>query len=474
MADLATSTTAEQELVGRVQELTARLEALADPEARELGDDLAAAIVQMYGAGLERIFAGLAEGGEATAELRDRLARDGVVASLMLMHGLYPVPLEERVVAALDEVRPYLESHEGDVELLGVTDGVVRLRLLGSCDGCSASAATLELAIEEALQDHAPDLLGLEVEGVTEPIHVTPGAPEARERTWVPLEGADGIERGHMVTASQSLVVANVAGTLLAYRDHCAGCPAPLSGGVLLGGKLTCAGCGRAYDLPRAGRCTSEPGLQLEPVPLLRGAEGVRVAVETPRGAGSGHGDARTGSCELCPSGLSDDHRHLLHLDERRILCVCETCWSMRSGDPEYRPTGARTLWLDDFVMPEDVWAEFALPIGLAFMMRSGVTGSVVALYPSPAGATESELDLGAWARLAASNPVLDRLEPDAEALLVNRLADPAQYVIAPIDQAYALVGRIKESWEGISGGRAVQDAVGEFFDAQRARAAVG
>ncbi len=86
--------------------------------------------------------------------------------------------------------------------------------------------------------------------------------------------------------------------------------------------------------------------------------------------------------------------------------------------------------------------------------MRSSVTDGVVAFYPSPAGATESELDLDAWEALVARNPVLEQLEPDAEALVVNRLSEPHQYAIAPIDDCYALVGLIKSRWEGISGRR--------------------
>jgi hypothetical protein len=179
---------------------------------------------------------------------------------------------------------------------------------------------------------------------------------------------------------------------------------------------------------------------------------------------------AQSATCELCPLGLAEDHRHLLHLDERRIICVCETCWSMRSGDAEYRATGARTMFLEDFVMADDVWAAFQIPIGLAFMMRSSLNGQIVAMYPSPAGATESELDLDAWGRLSTANPALERLEPDAEALIVDRISDPPQYVIAPIDQAYRLVGLIKARWEGISGGTETVDAVAEFFAGLRRR----
>jgi hypothetical protein len=175
--------------------------------------------------------------------------------------------------------------------------------------------------------------------------------------------------------------------------------------------------------------------------------------------------------CDLCETTVPEDHRHLLNLLERRIECVCESCWAMRSGDPEYRPTGARTLWLDGLELPEEVWAGFQIPIGLAFFMESTIAGCVVALYPSPAGATESELHFSSWSRMIELNPILAALEPDIEGLIVNRLADPPAYAIAPIDRCYALTGIIKVNWEGISGGSRVAEAVASFFDDLRAEA---
>jgi hypothetical protein len=165
---------------------------------------------------------------------------------------------------------------------------------------------------------------------------------------------------------------------------------------------------------------------------------------------------------------IAERHRHLLHLVERRIACACESCWNVRSGDPEYRPAGNRTLWLPDLDVPDDLWASFQIPIGLAFFMDSTVTGCVVALYPSPGGATESELHFESWRRMRELNPVLDALEPDIEGLVVNRLSDPPAYAIAPIDQCYALTGAIKISWQGISGGPAVHEAVAQFFESLR------
>jgi Fe-S cluster biogenesis protein NfuA/nitrite reductase/ring-hydroxylating ferredoxin subunit len=434
--------------------------------------DRAGELIALYGDGVDRIFAAIGD------ELREQLAQDEVVANLMLMHGVYPVSLAERVEEALESVRPYLASHEGDVELLGVTDdGIARLRLKGSCDGCAASAATLELAIEQALEAAAPDLLGLDVEGVVR----RPERPAASDvAAWTPLDDAASIPRGGLMATGADLIVANVAGTLLAYRDGCAGCGEPLGSASLEGGTLTCAGCGRRYDLPRAGRCKDDEALQLEPVPLLRANGSVKVAY-APKGSdplaqGSGASASAEGSdpsahCELCPVGLSDAHRHLLHLEERRIICVCESCWSQRSGDPEFRPPGGRRVWLEDFKMPDELWANLGIPIGLAFIMRSALEDQVVALYPSAVGATEAAIDLLAWVELTSLNPALDDLHSDDEALLVNRLADPPQYVIAPLDECYRLVGHIKSSWRGISGGDEMERAVTDFFEGLRDQA---
>ena len=193
---------------------------------------------------------------------------------------------------------------------------------------------------------------------------------------------------------------------------------------------------------------------------------GLRRYVRRPPTTPAADGGAR---CELCPLSLAEDHKHLLDLEERRIVCVCPTCWSVRSGDARYRPTGSRTVWLDGLELPDALWAEFQIPIGLAFFLRSTATGGVVAMYPSPAGATESELDLEAWGRLVAANPVLEDLDPDAEALIVNRMADPHVHAIAPLDDCYRLVGIVKATWEGITGGSEMRLAVERYFDDLRA-----
>ena len=176
--------------------------------------------------------------------------------------------------------------------------------------------------------------------------------------------------------------------------------------------------------------------------------------------------------CDLCGTTVPPDHRHMLNLYERQIVCVCESCWALRSGDSDFAPTGSRTVWLEDFQLPEELWAQFRIPIGLAFFMHSSVTDCIVAMYPSPAGATESELHFETWTRLVEMNPALQSLEHDTEGLIVNRMSDPPAFAIAPIDRCYMLVGLIKASWEGISGGAGVERAIAAYFDELRGRAA--
>ena len=286
---------AGETLVERVERLTGELAEVGDPHARAVAEALMSALLELYGDGLERILDLIDDGA------REALAGDGVVASLLLIHDLYPVPLEQRVGEALEQVRPYMESHGGDVELLSLEGGVARLRLNGSCDGCPASASTLELAIEKALMEAAPDLLGLEVEGVAEPVAPPdlpgtplPLAPPANAggngnggvpalSGWLGVQGLSALPDGAQTTVEVSgaeLFVANLGGTLLAYLNACAACGARLDGGVLGGGVLGCPGCSARFDLPRAGRGVDDPGLQLDPVPLLRDGETeVKVAL---------------------------------------------------------------------------------------------------------------------------------------------------------------------------------------------------
>jgi Fe-S cluster biogenesis protein NfuA/nitrite reductase/ring-hydroxylating ferredoxin subunit len=289
---MSTEPTAD-ELVARVQELQEQFDQIANPRDRDLADAMVGAVVELYGEGIRRIVEALEMTGDAAAGLRGQLAKDDVVKSLLLIHDLYPVPLSDRVNEALDSVRPYLESHGGNMQLLGIEEGVARLRLEGSCKTCPASSATLELAVKQALDEAAPDLEGLVVEGMdgatAEPasgtelpvLQVAPGNPDTPP-SWHALDGASGVEEGrirHEEIGGVPLLVARIDGVLLAFRDSCAGCGATLSAGTLLGGHLGCPECGMSFDLPRAGLAVDNGGAQLDPVPLVPGEDGARVAL---------------------------------------------------------------------------------------------------------------------------------------------------------------------------------------------------
>jgi hypothetical protein len=177
--------------------------------------------------------------------------------------------------------------------------------------------------------------------------------------------------------------------------------------------------------------------------------------------------------CELCSIEVAAEHQHLIDPVSRRLLCCCEACAILFSGQESarYRRVPRRIRALADFRMSDAQWDSLMIPISLAFFFHSTPAERVVALYPSPAGATESLLDLASWEDLARDNPMLERLEPDVEALLVNRMGSARLYYIAPIDECYKLVGLIRMHWRGLSGGTEAWAAIGQFFASLDARA---
>ena len=170
--------------------------------------------------------------------------------------------------------------------------------------------------------------------------------------------------------------------------------------------------------------------------------------------------------CELCSQDLAPEHPHLLELPSRQLVCSCETCAVLFSGQQSARyrrvPRGRR--FLTDFRMTDAQWEGLLIPINLAFFCANSSAGKVVALYPSPAGATESLLPMETWQGLVDENPVLRELEPDVEALLVNRVGEARDYYRVPIDECYKLVGLIRANWRGLSGGAEVWAEIGRFF----------
>jgi len=247
--------------VARVEGLLEQLEQVADEPAL----DAVQALVEIYGEALARIV----DRGAAGPWVDDEL-----LAHLLLLHGLHPDDVAVRVGRALDEVRPYLRSHGGNVELVGVADGVVRLRLDGSCHGCPSSAATLRLAVEEAVRRAAPEIERVEADGAVASAALPPGAGIAG---WtvardLPAVG-DGAVLVHAVEG-QPVLFLRLGESLYAYRHACL-CGATLAGAALAGTALRCAACERRFDVRRAGRCLDAPELRLEPIPLVAGQGGV-------------------------------------------------------------------------------------------------------------------------------------------------------------------------------------------------------
>ncbi len=177
--------------------------------------------------------------------------------------------------------------------------------------------------------------------------------------------------------------------------------------------------------------------------------------------------------CELCSIGLAPEHRHLLETSLHRIACSCDACALRFENVLEGRfKLIPRDVWsLPGFQISDGQWDDFALPIELAFLVYSTPAKRMLALYPSPAGATESLLPLSAWDSLVAENPVLGTMQQDVEALLVNRVGERRLYYIAPIDVCFELVGLMRLHWRGFSGGEEVWHKIDDFFTALEARA---
>ncbi|MGW6422448.1 NifU family protein [Nocardia sp. NPDC055053] len=265
--------------------------------ARERAEQLVREVADLYGAGLARVLALVDD------DVRDRLAADDLVASLLLVHGLHPHDVHTRVRAALDSVRPYLGSHGGDVELLSVTDGVVRLELSGSCRTCPSSSVTLELAVEDAVRAAAPEIESIEVaaaqpestdalisaDSLFARVHAEARPVGEHHGSWiaVPELGELGAgEVGGFSIGGHAVLACRVGEELFVYRDHCPSCDNSLAGAALQrrdgfpvgDAVLRCPRCRAHYDAVHAGARVDGDG-HLEPLPVLVRAGELSVAV---------------------------------------------------------------------------------------------------------------------------------------------------------------------------------------------------
>jgi hypothetical protein len=184
--------------------------------------------------------------------------------------------------------------------------------------------------------------------------------------------------------------------------------------------------------------------------------------------------------CEMCSRELPAEHEHLVEPVNRKLICACDACAVLFDGSgTKYKRVPRRVLFLRDFQLTDAQWDGLMVPIEMAFFYKSTPQGKVIALYPSPAGPTESLLSLDTWTDIVGMNPILNEMEADVSALLVNRVAhargaSPAEYYLVPIDECYKLVGLIRTHWRGLSGGTEVWREIGGFFAALKKRAGFG
>lgn len=289
-----------------------RIETLLDASssggvvARERAEQLVREVVDLYGAGLERMVALLGE----RPDLLERFVADDLVASLLLVHGLHPHDVERRVRAALDSVRPYLGSHGGDVELLGVEGSVVRLRFSGSCKSCPSSTVTLELAVKDAIAAAAPETDEIVVvddpapanlisaESLLSHLHASlPDNAAHAAGSWFAVPELAELEPGEVggfAVGGLPLVVCRLGDDLFAYRDRCPACTHSMAGAQMqrrAGGAagdavLRCPVCKAHYDVRHAGAGIDDAGDHLEPLPVLVRDGVLSVAVPMTEGAG--------------------------------------------------------------------------------------------------------------------------------------------------------------------------------------------
>jgi hypothetical protein len=183
--------------------------------------------------------------------------------------------------------------------------------------------------------------------------------------------------------------------------------------------------------------------------------------------------------CEMCSEPIADEHQHVVNVEGRQLMCVCRGCYLLFTdthAQLRYRAVPARYLVFCDFALDRRRWEALQIPVGLAFFFRNSVLDRMVAFYPGPAGATESELEMAAWNDIRAADPRVDTLADDTEALLVRVPDDdaaPPQCYLLPIDACYEFVGRLRMLWRGFDGGQDVRAFMNEFFEAIDDRAKV-
>jgi len=291
-----------QQRIESIEGLVREIEKVSDPTVRSLSRQLVQSLMDMHGAGIERMLEIVHNTGNTGRQVIDEMGRDDLVRSLLLLYGLHPVDLQTRILQALEKTRPYLRSHGGNVELVHVSDtGAVTLRLEGSCHSCPSSAVTLQSTVEQAIYEAAPDVTVIVVEGVVQepatdatfvplanlqsngnghdryPVSAAPGPTD-----WQDVFGLDALSPGTLQkqeVGGHPVLFCKLNEDFYAYGMICPGCGQPLEGGRVENAILACPICQQRYDLVHAGRGVDIAALHLDPIPLLKENGRAKVAI---------------------------------------------------------------------------------------------------------------------------------------------------------------------------------------------------
>lgn len=292
-----------QERIESIEGLVRELENVSDPGVRSLSKRLVQSLMDLHGAGLECMLEIVDRRGDLGAQIIDEMCGNDLVGSLLLLYGLHPLDLRTRVLQALDKTRPYLRSHGGNVELVGVSEsGRVLLRLEGSCHGCPSSASTLRSTVEQAIYDAAPDATAIVVEGVAQDevqgtafVPVSNLAPDGNGTSshqivssspgrteWEVVPDLEMLPHGTLLkqdVGGHAVLLCKLNEDFYAYEITCPGCGQSLEGGDLENAILACPVCRQRYDLVHAGRGVDISTLHLGPIPLLKENGRAKIAI---------------------------------------------------------------------------------------------------------------------------------------------------------------------------------------------------
>ena len=293
-----------QKRLAHVDTLVGELQQLPDLASRALVEELLSTVLDLHGEALSRMLDALGPRGDPAADrLLEGMAADDLIRGVLLLHGLHPMDLRSRVEGALESVRPYMRSHGGGVELVGVAGDTVRIRLEGHCQGCPSSMVTLKLAVEKAIYEAAPDVSAIEVLDppdasasgpppiaglVSLPVVSSSGPRPAPRPTvspsgeWVTLAArAAHIDNGTVLKTradNDAVLIARAGDVFYAYVATCPACAGGMEGAALDGAQLVCDLCGARYDIRRAG-AGIESDFRIEPLPLLEESGALRIAI---------------------------------------------------------------------------------------------------------------------------------------------------------------------------------------------------